>query len=102
MWRQIKIMHRLRIELPLRLSEHVHGVCVADATTNVNHVTQGILSNLQDGTDSSLYHVYENINSKLKFREDLLTEVFDFNFNLFTTIHDGNFRRHSSMNVTIK
>ena len=22
--------------------------------------------------------------------------------NLFTTIHDGNFRRHSSMNVTIK
>ena len=23
-------------------------------------------------------------------------------FNLFTTIHDGNFRRHSSMNVTIK
>ena len=24
------------------------------------------------------------------------------NINLFTTIHDGNFRRHSSMNVTIK
>ena len=23
-------------------------------------------------------------------------------FNLFTTIHDGNFRRHLSMNVTIK
>ena len=23
-------------------------------------------------------------------------------FKLFTTIHDGNFRRHSSMNVTIK
>ena len=23
-------------------------------------------------------------------------------FNLFTTIHDGNFRRHSSMNVTKK
>ena len=22
--------------------------------------------------------------------------------NLFTTMHDGNFRRHSSMNVTIK
>ena len=80
MWRQIKIMHRLRIELPLRLSEHVHGVCVADATTNVNHVNQAILSNLQDETDSSLYHVYENINSKLKFREDLLTEVFNFNF----------------------
>ena len=25
-----------------------------------------------------------------------------FEVNLFTTIHDGNFRRHSSMNVTIK
>ena len=25
-----------------------------------------------------------------------------FILNLFTTIHDGNFRRHSSMNVTIK
>ena len=25
-----------------------------------------------------------------------------FCFNLFTTIHDGNFRRHLSMNVTIK
>ena len=25
-----------------------------------------------------------------------------YNINLFTTIHDGNFRRHSSMNVTIK
>ena len=25
-----------------------------------------------------------------------------FYINLFTTIHDGNFRRHSSMNVTIK
>ena len=24
------------------------------------------------------------------------------NVNLFTTIHDGNFRRYSSMNVTIK
>ena len=27
---------------------------------------------------------------------------FYYHFNLFTTIHDGNFRRHSSMNVTIK
>ena len=26
----------------------------------------------------------------------------DRGFNPFTTIHDGNFRRHSSMNVTIK
>ena len=26
----------------------------------------------------------------------------DSQINLFTTIHDGNFRRHSSMNVTIK
>ena len=27
---------------------------------------------------------------------------FDLALNLFTTMHDGNFRRHSSMNVTIK
>ena len=32
---------------------------------------------------------------------DLITRKHDF-INLFTTIHDGNFRRHSSMNVTIK
>ena len=28
--------------------------------------------------------------------------MFPIAVNLFTTIHDGNFRRHSSMNVTIK
>ena len=30
------------------------------------------------------------------------TVPFNSVFNLFTTIHDGNFRRHSSLNVTIK
>ena len=32
----------------------------------------------------------------------LLHNSHQYTINLFTTIHDGNFRRHSSMNVTIK
>ena len=38
----------------------------------------------------------------LKDKEVLILMRFWRFINLFTTIHDGNFRRHSSMNVTIK
>ena len=32
----------------------------------------------------------------------VVSQILSWSLNLFTTIHDGNFRRHSSMNVTIK
>ena len=32
----------------------------------------------------------------------IMCERTPYSLNIFTTIHDGNFRRHSSMNVTIK
>ena len=43
------------------------------------------------------------------FRRQIMTSIIGtalkgltYIINLFTTIHDGNFRRHSSMNATIK
>ena len=42
------------------------------------------------------------MNFVLLFALDWRTSYSKWGFNLFTTIHDGNFRRHSSMNVTIK
>ena len=39
----------------------------------------------------------------LKTIDDNMMRIeYIYTLNLFTTIHDGNFRRHSSMNVTIK
>ena len=49
----------------------------------------GGLSDLYDNTDSTALYMLPAPDSVIFF-------------NLFTTIHDGNFRRHSSMNVTIK
>ena len=43
-------------------------------------------------------HLYLNI----KLSKENYRNIYEISINLFTTIHDGNFRRHSSMNVTIK
>ena len=39
---------------------------------------------------------------QLKEKQDQVKKIIPRGINLFTTIHDGNFRRHSSMNVTIQ
>ena len=45
------------------------------------------------------YQLTKTVNSMPRSITD---KVHTHSFNLFTTIHDWNFRRHSSMNVTIK
>ena len=48
----------------------------------------------------TISHIYETGGSNMIALRNKDEDQYDIN--LFTTIHDGNFRRHSSMNVTIK
>ena len=68
-----------------------------DAAVELHHFADVSLVGFGPVTDIRFTNAKGAINVALSPSKSRLTPL-----NLFTTIHDGNFRRHSSMNVTIK
>ena len=73
-------------------SFHAHGV------VGRGHETQLNLRDFCLWSDLPVKHNY--ISNRYYYYYFFV--ILNMSLNLFTTIHDGNFRRHSSMNVTIK